>query len=181
MASERPYVRAERSARSVWPKRATAAVQLSTADATPAPRPANVALQTGRHAVARSAPAPAPKPAIHDTAQPRRLAARAVASRIAEELGQAPGQSVGYQVRFKDQDHIVACMPFAVISALRVSLRGRNYPGLWLSRLVARDASTVLDDPHWRRLRDCQLLGDATWGLLIVLACLLLLLGASAE
>lgn len=34
--------------------------------------------------------------------QPRRLAARAVATRIAEELGQPLGQSVGYQVRFDD-------------------------------------------------------------------------------
>lgn len=34
--------------------------------------------------------------------QPRRLAARSVASRIAEELGETLGQGVGYQVRFSD-------------------------------------------------------------------------------
>ncbi len=34
--------------------------------------------------------------------QPRRLAARAVASRIADELGETLGQGVGYQVRFSD-------------------------------------------------------------------------------
>ena len=35
--------------------------------------------------------------------QPRRLAARAVASRIAEELNVPLGQGVGYQVRFSDK------------------------------------------------------------------------------
>ena len=34
--------------------------------------------------------------------QPRRIAARTVASRIAEELDTPLGQSVGYQVRFTD-------------------------------------------------------------------------------
>lgn len=34
--------------------------------------------------------------------QPRRLAARSVATRIAEELGQSIGNSVGYKVRFQD-------------------------------------------------------------------------------
>ena len=35
--------------------------------------------------------------------QPRRLAARAVATRIAEELGSPPGEQVGYKVRFTDK------------------------------------------------------------------------------
>ena len=35
--------------------------------------------------------------------QPRRLAARAVATRIAEEIGTELGNLVGYQVRFTDQ------------------------------------------------------------------------------
>src|SRR5215213_3324266 len=35
--------------------------------------------------------------------QPRRIAARSVASRVAEELGTPLGSLVGYQVRFEDQ------------------------------------------------------------------------------
>ncbi|MBV2264199.1 MAG: ATP-dependent helicase, partial [Thauera sp.] len=35
--------------------------------------------------------------------QPRRLAARSVATRVAEELGAPLGELVGYQVRFEDQ------------------------------------------------------------------------------
>src|SRR3984957_8147715 len=35
--------------------------------------------------------------------QPRRLAARALASRLAEELGQSLGRSAGFRVRFADQ------------------------------------------------------------------------------
>jgi len=35
--------------------------------------------------------------------QPRRLAARSLASRISHELGQALGETVGYKVRFKEQ------------------------------------------------------------------------------
>src|SRR5947207_11084401 len=37
--------------------------------------------------------------------QPRRLAARAVASRIAQELGSAVGNAVGYNVRLTDHPH----------------------------------------------------------------------------
>ena len=37
--------------------------------------------------------------------QPRRLAARSVASRVAEELGSSLGELVGYQVRFTDQSN----------------------------------------------------------------------------
>src|SRR3546814_6766155 len=35
--------------------------------------------------------------------QPRRLAARSVATRVAEEIGTPLGELVGYQVRFEDQ------------------------------------------------------------------------------
>ncbi|HBS29219.1 MAG TPA: hypothetical protein DEB06_07155, partial [Phycisphaerales bacterium] len=35
--------------------------------------------------------------------QPRRIAARAIASRVAEELGQRIGDAVGFKVRFGDQ------------------------------------------------------------------------------
>jgi ATP-dependent helicase HrpA len=37
--------------------------------------------------------------------QPRRLAARSVATRVAEEIGTPLGELVGYQVRFEDQSN----------------------------------------------------------------------------
>ena len=83
--------------------------------------------------------------------QPRRLAARALASRIADELGQPVGRSVGFKVRFADQ----------VSDATRLLLMT---DGLLLSELgfdpmLRRYDTIIVDEAHERSLNVDLLLG----------------------
>jgi ATP-dependent helicase HrpA len=83
--------------------------------------------------------------------QPRRLAARALASRLAEELGQPLGRSVGFRVRFADQ----------VSDATRLVLMT---DGLLLAELASdpmlrRYDTVIVDEAHERTLNVDLLLG----------------------
>ncbi len=83
--------------------------------------------------------------------QPRRLAARALASRIAEELAQPLGATVGFRVRFADQ----------VSAATRLVLMT---DGLLLAELAAdpllrRYDTVIVDEAHERSLNVDLLLG----------------------
>ncbi|MEH6469924.1 MAG: ATP-dependent RNA helicase HrpA [Halopseudomonas sp.] len=83
--------------------------------------------------------------------QPRRLAARAVASRIAEELEEAPGHSVGYQVRFDG----------TLSESTRVKLMT---DGILLAeaqhdRLLEKYDTLIIDEAHERSLNIDFLLG----------------------
>ncbi|MEO7206432.1 MAG: ATP-dependent RNA helicase HrpA [Steroidobacteraceae bacterium] len=83
--------------------------------------------------------------------QPRRIAARALASRVAEELGQSVGRTVGFRVRFADQ----------VSDATRVVLMT---DGLLLAELASdpmlrRYDTVIIDEAHERTLNVDLLLG----------------------
>jgi ATP-dependent helicase HrpA len=83
--------------------------------------------------------------------QPRRLAARALASRIAEELSQPVGATVGFRVRFADQ----------VSAATRLVLMT---DGLLLAELASdpqlrRYDTVIVDEAHERSLNVDLLLG----------------------
>ena len=83
--------------------------------------------------------------------QPRRLAARALASRVAEELGQAVGRSVGFRVRFADQ----------VSDATRLVLMtdGLLLAELASDPLLRRYDTVIVDEAHERTLNVDLLLG----------------------
>lgn len=83
--------------------------------------------------------------------QPRRLAARAVASRIAEEMGVALGEEVGYAVRFTDQ----------VSDATRVKLLtdGLLLTEIRRDKLLKRYDCVIVDEAHERSLNVDFLLG----------------------
>ena len=83
--------------------------------------------------------------------QPRRLAARAVATRIAEELQQELGATVGYQVRFSDQDS----------AATRVKLMtdGILLAEIQHDRLLRQYDTLIIDEAHERSLNIDFLLG----------------------
>jgi ATP-dependent helicase HrpA len=83
--------------------------------------------------------------------QPRRLAARALASRIADEMRQPVGGTVGYRVRFADQ----------VTAATRIVLMT---DGLLLAELASdpmlrRYDTVIVDEAHERSLNIDLLLG----------------------
>jgi ATP-dependent helicase HrpA len=83
--------------------------------------------------------------------QPRRLAARAVATRISEELGEPPGKSVGYQVRFDATTG----------DATRIKLMT---DGILLAeaqhdRLLEKYDTLIIDEAHERSLNIDFLLG----------------------
>ncbi|HEY5264108.1 MAG TPA: helicase-related protein, partial [Steroidobacteraceae bacterium] len=83
--------------------------------------------------------------------QPRRLAARALATRIAEELAQPLGQAVGFRVRFADQ----------VSPATRLVLMT---DGLLLAQLASdpllrRYDTVIIDEAHERTLNVDLLMG----------------------
>ena len=83
--------------------------------------------------------------------QPRRLAARALATRIAEELAQPLGQAVGFRVRFADQ----------VSPATRLVLMT---DGLLLAQLASdpllrRYDTIIIDEAHERTLNVDLLMG----------------------
>ncbi len=83
--------------------------------------------------------------------QPRRLAARAVASRIAEELGQQPGQSVGYQVRF---DGTVGDSTQVKLMTDGILLAEAQH-----DRLLEKYDTIIIDEAHERSLNIDFLLG----------------------
>jgi ATP-dependent helicase HrpA len=83
--------------------------------------------------------------------QPRRLAARAVATRIAEELGQPLGQSVGYQVRFDDvssERTLVKLMTDGILLA-----------EIQQDKLLTKYEVIIIDEAHERSLNIDFLLG----------------------
>ncbi|WP_411794101.1 ATP-dependent RNA helicase HrpA [Halomonas sp. A29] len=83
--------------------------------------------------------------------QPRRLAARSVATRLAEELEAPLGEQVGYQVRFTDQtgdDTLVKLMTDGILLA-----ETRHDPDL------SRYEAIIIDEAHERSLNIDFLLG----------------------
>ncbi|MBA2778654.1 ATP-dependent RNA helicase HrpA [Billgrantia kenyensis] len=83
--------------------------------------------------------------------QPRRLAARSVATRLAEELQVSLGEQVGYQVRFTDQsgdDTLVKLMTDGILLA-----ETRHDPDL------RRYEAIIIDEAHERSLNIDFLLG----------------------
>ncbi|WP_344703102.1 ATP-dependent RNA helicase HrpA [Halomonas cibimaris] len=83
--------------------------------------------------------------------QPRRLAARSVATRLAEELDTPLGEQVGYQVRFTDQSRdttLVKLMTDGILLA-----ETRNDP------LLLRYDTIIIDEAHERSLNIDFLLG----------------------
>lgn len=83
--------------------------------------------------------------------QPRRIAARAVATRIAQELGQALGESVGYKVRFTDvtsERCLIKLMTDGILLAETAS-----------DRLLLNYDCLIIDEAHERSLNIDFLLG----------------------
>ncbi|WP_447528312.1 ATP-dependent RNA helicase HrpA [Vreelandella sp. TE19] len=83
--------------------------------------------------------------------QPRRLAARSVATRISEELDVSLGEQVGYQVRFTDQsapNTLVKLMTDGILLA-----ETQHDPMLW------RYDTIIIDEAHERSLNIDFLLG----------------------
>lgn len=83
--------------------------------------------------------------------QPRRLAARTVATRIAQELGSSVGQKVGYQVRFTEEvgdNSLVKLMTDGILLA-----ETQNDP------LLEKYQVLILDEAHERSLNIDFLLG----------------------
>jgi ATP-dependent helicase HrpA len=87
--------------------------------------------------------------------QPRRIAARAVASRIAEELGAPPGQLVGYKLRFQDQTRPENLVKLMTDGILLAETQGDRF-------LDAYD-TLIVDEAHERSLNIDFLLGYLKW------------------
>ena len=83
--------------------------------------------------------------------QPRRIAARAVASRIAEELGTVVGAGVGFKVRFTDQT--------ADATYLKLMTDGVLLAELASDRLLRAYDTLIIDEAHERSLNIDFLLG----------------------
>ena len=83
--------------------------------------------------------------------QPRRLAARAVASRIAEELGETPGQGVGYQVRFSDNTNENTFIKLMTDGILLAEIQQDRY--------LNKYEVLIIDEAHERSLNIDFLLG----------------------
>ena len=83
--------------------------------------------------------------------QPRRIAARAVATRIAHELGQPVGEAVGFKVRFTDQTHPDAYIKLMTDGILLAETQGDR-------SLDAYD-TIIVDEAHERSLNIDFLLG----------------------
>ncbi len=87
--------------------------------------------------------------------QPRRIAARSVATRIAEELGQAIGKAVGYKVRFHDHtspDSLIKLMTDGILLA-----ETQN------DRFLDQYDTLIIDEAHERSLNIDFLLGYMKW------------------
>ncbi|MEW5972454.1 MAG: ATP-dependent RNA helicase HrpA [Pseudomonadota bacterium] len=83
--------------------------------------------------------------------QPRRIAARAVASRIAEELGTPLGEAVGFQVRFSGQ--------VGEQTLIKVMTDGILLAEIHADPLLARYDTLIIDEAHERSLNIDFLLG----------------------
>ena len=99
--------------------------------------------------------------------QPRRIAARAVATRIAHELGQPVGEAVGYKVRFTDHTRPDAYIKLMTDGILLAETQADRF-------LDAYD-TLILDEAHERSLNIDFLLG------VVGLVTLVLLDGAIAN
>ncbi|MBX7452637.1 ATP-dependent RNA helicase HrpA [Mycolicibacterium sp. 3033] len=83
--------------------------------------------------------------------QPRRLAARTVASRIADELGTPLGETVGYTVRFTDQA--------SDRTLVRLMTDGILLADIQRDRRLLRYDTLIIDEAHERSLNIDFLLG----------------------
>ena len=83
--------------------------------------------------------------------QPRRIAARAMASRVAEELGQELGQAVGYQVRFRERTGPNGYLKFMTDGILLAEAVK--------DRQLRRYDTLIIDEAHERSLNIDFLLG----------------------
>jgi ATP-dependent helicase HrpA len=83
--------------------------------------------------------------------QPRRLAARSVATRIAEELGQSIGGHVGYKVRFQDQSSDQGSVKLMTDGILLAELQN--------DRFLSKYEVIIIDEAHERSLNIDFLLG----------------------
>ena len=83
--------------------------------------------------------------------QPRRLAARSVASRVAEELGTPLGELVGFQVRFTDQSNERTLIKLMTDGILLAETQN--------DRFLSRYDTLIIDEAHERSLNIDFLLG----------------------
>ncbi|MFR0675434.1 ATP-dependent RNA helicase HrpA [Enterobacterales bacterium AW_CKDN230030176-1A_HGKHYDSX7] len=83
--------------------------------------------------------------------QPRRIAARSVASRVAEELGTPLGGLVGYQVRFEDQSDANTLVKLMTDGILLAETQH--------DRFLERYDTIIVDEAHERSLNIDFLLG----------------------
>ena len=83
--------------------------------------------------------------------QPRRIAARAVATRIAQELGTPLGEAVGYKVRFTDKTRPDAYVKLMTDGILLAETQG--------DRDLSRYDTIIVDEAHERSLNIDFLLG----------------------
>ncbi len=83
--------------------------------------------------------------------QPRRLAARAVASRLAEELGTELGQGIGFQIRFQDNT--------AEHSHIKLMTDGILLAAIQRDRYLNQYDTLIIDEAHERSLNIDFLLG----------------------
>ena len=83
--------------------------------------------------------------------QPRRIAARSVASRLAEELKTNLGDKVGYQVRFADQTHRDTLVKLMTDGILLAEIQR--------DRFLSRYDTIIIDEAHERSLNIDFLLG----------------------
>ncbi|QDV14463.1 ATP-dependent RNA helicase HrpB [Rosistilla oblonga] len=83
--------------------------------------------------------------------QPRRIAARSIASRVAEELGTSVGQLVGYKIRFADQT--------APTSLIKLMTDGILLAETQSDRFLDQYDAIILDEAHERSLNIDFLLG----------------------
>jgi ATP-dependent helicase HrpA len=83
--------------------------------------------------------------------QPRRLAARAVATRIADELGETLGQGVGYQVRFSDNTNEHTFIKLMTDGILLAEIQQDRY--------LNKYEVLIIDEAHERSLNIDFLLG----------------------
>jgi ATP-dependent helicase HrpA len=83
--------------------------------------------------------------------QPRRLAARSVASRVAEEIGSPLGELVGYQVRFEDQSNERSLIKLMTDGILLAETQNDRY--------LDRYDTIIVDEAHERSLNIDFLLG----------------------
>jgi ATP-dependent helicase HrpA len=87
--------------------------------------------------------------------QPRRIAARAVASRIAEELQVQVGQLVGYKLRFQDRTSPQGLIKLMTDGILLAETQG--------DRFLEHYDTLIVDEAHERSLNIDFLLGYLKW------------------